>query len=378
MLNPANVATGSFVPFTGFNTGFGNPFFNARNAALNGFTPFGSTFGYPFSSGAGLGSSLYGNPLSTLGYAGMYASGYANPYGYSGGYGGGGYGGGGYGNGSNMAGTPFEVSQQEAYLLQEKVRAERVDNRRKLFDEYLYENEKAITPEDERKKFASLELERSRNDPPVTEIQSGKALNVLLADLTRLGKSADWVRLQGFPLPAEGALLQQINVTQTGSNIGLLRNHGKFTWPIVFDSPELQAQREALTMQAQEAVRQAEAGGSVDQQLLANMGRAVTGLRSHLRTRAITSSSSDYLDGSRFLTQFGDAIRALEQSDAANHFNGVFRLKGVKTAAELVERMNGLGLSFAPAIAGDESAYRALHYTLAACDRALVEGTEVR
>src|SRR5262249_7364919 len=146
-----------------------------------------------------------------------------------------------------------------------------------LFDEYLYEKDKAITPEDERKKFASLELERSRNNAPVTEIQSGKALNALLGDLSKHAKTADWSRSQGFPLPFEGGMLDHINVTQTGGNIGLLRNHGMLVWPLAFEGPELQTQREELAAKARDAVRQAESQGQVDAQLLANMRAAISG-----------------------------------------------------------------------------------------------------
>jgi hypothetical protein len=345
------------------------------SAAFGNFLPFGSALGSPFYGGTGLGGNLYGaNPPGALGYAGMYSSAYANPSSYSGGYGGGGY------SSAGPLTDPgrLEVGQQEAYLLQEQVRAERVANRRKLFDEYLYENDKAITPEDERKKFAALELERSRNNAPVTDVQSGKALNALLTDLSKHAKTTEWSRSHGFPLPFEGSLLEHINVTQTGASIGLLRNHGTFAWPIPLQGSELLPQREELAAMARKAVRQAESRGQVETQLLAKLHQAVDGLRLHLRSQASTSSSSTYIEGSRFLRQFEDAIRALEQREVANHFNGVFRMKGVKTIAELVEHMNRLGLRFAPAVAGDESAYQALHSALAACDRALVEGTEAQ
>jgi hypothetical protein len=368
-----------------------NPAFPLMSPSLNpggafgNMMPFGSAWGFPFYGGAGLGNNLYGaNPLGALGYAGMYSSAYANPYAYSSGYAGGGYSGGGYGGGGYSNADPLtdlgrlEVGQQEASLLQEQVRAERVANRRKLFDEYLYEKDNAVTPEDERKKFASLELERSRNNTPVTEIQSGKALNALLSDLSKHVKTADWTRLQGFPLPFEGGILEHINVTQTGANIGLLRNHGSFVWPIAFEFPELQEQREELAALAHKAVSQAASGSQVAKQFLADMRKAVAALRLQLRTRAIAASPPVYIDGIRFLNHFEDAIQALEQRDVAKHFNGVFPLKGVNTIAVLVEHMNTLGLRFAPAIEGDESAYRALHSALAACDRALVEGTELR
>ena len=83
----------------------------------------------------------------------------------------------------------FLVNTQQAYLTREQVRSERLASRRKVFDEYLYEREKTPTAEDERQRHQLEQLNRSRNNPPVTEIWSGKALNDLMADLRKLAPS---------------------------------------------------------------------------------------------------------------------------------------------------------------------------------------------
>ena len=56
------------------------------------------------------------------------------------------------------------------------MRADRIETRRKAFDQYLYEREKAPTPEEERQRSLKEELNRSRENPPVTEVYSAKAL----------------------------------------------------------------------------------------------------------------------------------------------------------------------------------------------------------
>ena len=57
----------------------------------------------------------------------------------------------------------------------EQVRQGRIDNRRRSFDEYLYERERRPSQEDERERARLENLRRSRNDPPITEIWSGLA-----------------------------------------------------------------------------------------------------------------------------------------------------------------------------------------------------------
>ena len=112
----------------------------------------------------------------------------------------------------------FMVSTQQAYLQREQVRQARLENRRRTFDEYLYERERRPTLEDERERARLENLRRSRNDPPVTEIWSGKALNDLLLAIQQ--QQAQGRR--GPRVPVDEDTLKNINVT-TGANSGSQR-----------------------------------------------------------------------------------------------------------------------------------------------------------
>src|SRR5262249_59456939 len=79
----------------------------------------------------------------------------------------------------------FIVKQQEATLIAEYGRQARLETRRRQFDQWLYERDHRPTLEDERETSQQRELRRSQNDPPLTEIWSGKSLNTLLVDLQK-------------------------------------------------------------------------------------------------------------------------------------------------------------------------------------------------
>ena len=83
-----------------------------------------------------------------------------------------------------------------------------------------------------------------------------------------------------------------------------------------------------------------------------------------LAKRANDIPAAQYIDAKRFLSDFSDALKALSRPDAANFFNRKFAARG-KTVPELVENMTRQGLTFAPAVPGDESAYIALQRALA-------------
>jgi hypothetical protein len=74
----------------------------------------------------------------------------------------------------------FLTSTQQAYLLREQVRAARLDNRRRVIQQYQYEKANTPTLEEQREFRRQQEFWRSWNDPPMTEIWSGRALNNLL------------------------------------------------------------------------------------------------------------------------------------------------------------------------------------------------------
>src|SRR4051812_19056263 len=88
----------------------------------------------------------------------------------------------------------YMVSAQQANLVKEHVERDKIANKRRAIDEWLYERKVLPTPEDERERDQREMLRYMQNDPPATEIYAGPALNVLLADLQQL-------RNQGVTLP---------------------------------------------------------------------------------------------------------------------------------------------------------------------------------
>ena len=342
--------------------GFGNVA-SLSSAYAAGVNPNAALYSNPYSA-ANPAASLYGGYSS----AGQYASPYGNPSGslYQ------------DPNGAYLSGgasvinaqSRFLVSEQLAYQMREQVRGERVANRRKIFEEYLYEREKTPSAEAERQKAQRDQLNRSRNNPPVTEIWSGKALNDLLSDLRQLAASGQWSNGRTLPLPLDEAGLNHINVAKKlGGSIALLKNDGRFDWPSALTIPDSQGLREQLTIRAQVAIRQAEFNGRVDKGLLQQMNGNVNILQKQLRQRASNLSPSEYIEANNFLHHFEEALHALGQPDVGNHFTGKYALKA-RTVTELVQQMTDKGLHFAPALPGDETAYSALYQALVTYDRA--------
>jgi hypothetical protein len=324
--------------------------------------PYASLYANPYAT-----ASLYGNPygasLATGGY-GADSSLYSNPYyGYGDTYGL-------YGAASVINSTGhFLVSQQDAYLKKEQVIAERVANRRRIFDENLYEREKAPTPEEERQRLLRMQLERSRNNPPVTEIWSGKALNDILADLRKLPSKPETATLRTFPMTLDEDTLKRVNVTSTrgGGNLGLLKNEGQLAWPLPLLSADFKEEREHISVMAKKAYQQADVTGQVDVGIIQQLMADVEKMNKQLRKTGADLTPAQYIEAKTFLNNLDAAITGLQNRDVQNHLKGLTAFKG-KSIAELVKFMADQGLQFAPAVPGDEAAYLALHNVLANYD----------
>jgi hypothetical protein len=375
--------------------------FNNRVAArvLSSYPPalFGSYLGGGYAGLAGYG----GYPGIGPGYAGYGATyGGYSPYGgaYAG-YGGsssyganpgyGGYGGnsGGSSNSYGSSGDPYSgdvragsstseaqgrlaVQLEQAKLTRERAKQARVATRRQLFDEILYERAHLPSVTDSQEQLAALRLRRSQGTPPVTEVYSGKALNDLLTNLKNLRRRA----VHGPRIPLDPDMLTHINVRGHGSgNLGLLKHGGRFAWPLglrdLQPADSARDVRNLLKTKAIEAVRQAESG-EVSAGLLKDLRHNVGKLR-RLLVRNITAlSTGRYIEAKRFLNHFDEAIQALGQTDAGHTFDRTYTARG-KTVEQLVDHMARHGLTFAPAVLGEEAAYRALHEALAAYSIAL-------
>jgi hypothetical protein len=355
---------------------YGNPFFQVRPGLTVGQAAYNiATVGQALQNAPGLGM----NP-----YAGGFGSLYSSPYGLGGYSAYGGYGG--YydpyasylygGASAIQAQGQLMVSQQQAYVMKEQVRAERIKNKRAAFDEYMYEMRNTPTLEELRQRSLQASVDRSRNSPPLTEVLSGKSLNDLLGDLQKIeGKGPPAAALRTFQLPLDEEAIKQINVTKGNGNIGLLKNDGKLAWPTALSGPEFKDERERLSNLAREVAQDASFNGRVDLGNVRQIERDADQMKKELRRTGADLTPSQYIEGNTLLNNLNDAVRALEQPDAVNYFNGKYSLakalgKG-NTVPELVKFMSDHGLSFAPATPGDEPAYVALQQALASYDRSV-------
>ena len=265
----------------------------------------------------------------------------------------------------------FMVSQQQAFLQREAVRAAKTDNRRRTFDEYMYEKEHTPSAEEERQRAQKELLARARNSPPSVEIWSGTALNTLLQDL-RKNVGNESITNPAFSMPLDEEMLKHINVTsgRGDGNVGLLKNGGKLSWPDALSGPQYKNDRDQIGSGIADALKQAEFNGKVDGGTVNQLRRDVDTLGRQLKSNIGDVGVNDYIEAKTFLSNLDSSIVILKQPDAGSYFSGKYDLKA-KNVNELVKNMTDKGLTFAGAVPGDESAYNALYQAMANYDNAL-------
>jgi hypothetical protein len=251
----------------------------------------------------------------------------------------------------------FMTSTQQAYLQREQVRQAKIDSRRKAFDENLYERAKAPTVEDERERARIENLRRSRNNPPVTEIWSGKALNDLLLAIQQQFNR----KIEGPNVPLEESVVKHINVTgsQTGGSLGLLRQDGRLEWPFSLRTSQFKSERDKVDQLAYMAYKQA-ASNAVNADTIQEMTSAVDSLTAQLKRNVDSIAANDYIKAKRFLNELNDTITILQGPNVAKYVNQTWSAKG-NTVGELTREMMRQGLKFARATTADQAAYLALH-----------------
>lgn len=251
----------------------------------------------------------------------------------------------------------FMTSTQQAYLQREQVRQAKTDSRRKAFDESLYERAKAPTLEDERERARIENLRRSRNNPPVTEIWSGKALNDLLLAIQQQFDR----KIEGPRVPLEESVVKHINVSgsRQGGSLGLLLPDGRLTWPFTLRAPQFKADCDKLDQLAYTAFKQA-GSNSVSFDTIQGMTNAVDSLTAKLRANVDTIAAGDYISAKRFLRELNQTITVLQDPNVSKYVNQTWAARG-STVGELTREMTRQGLHFAPATTSDQAAYVALH-----------------
>jgi hypothetical protein len=126
-------------------------------------------------------------------------------------------------------------------------------------------------------------------------------------------------------------------------------------------------ERETIELKARAAVQQA-VQGNLPKSVLTGLRSFSNTTRERLFKRINSIPGSDYLEAKRFLNNFDAAVLALEKGETVPYFRFQNWIDKGKTIQDIADYMIREGLSFAPAVPGDEQAYRSLHSALAAYD----------
>jgi len=356
------------VGFGALGSGFGIPGFGSRGFGGVGFNGLGfGTLNPSFAAGLGYGSLLnggvgfngglgFGGGFGGLGWGGAFTQWMMNPYE-------------GYLSGTasvTNANAQYQVTISQAKLLRQEAIRSAFQTRRAAIEQAEYERAHMPDPEKIRQNQLARELDRARNSPPLTEISSGKALNTLLRNA--ITQQSQGVR--GPTIPLNEDTLRSVNPTagDTRGNIGLLKDSGNLQWPQALQGEAFRESREDLNRRMKQAVQTVTAGNkSPDQSTLADIQADLKRLNETADASVNVISPDQYIEAKRYLNQVGNAVTALRDRNVSNYFNDNWRLRG-RTVAELVKFMADKGLWFAPAAPGDEPAYQALYYALAAFD----------
>jgi hypothetical protein len=268
----------------------------------------------------------------------------------------------------------FMIQRAQANLMREQVNQAKLDTRRKTIEEWQYE--RAVTPsaEDIRLKNQMLLYQRAQNDPPLTEILNGDALNTLLQHVQQAQSSG----VRGPTVLLNQEMLKKINVTDGNSNgaIAMLQANGKLRWPLCLRGAAFAEYRQRIDQLVPQLVQQANSGG-VDPDTLGQVQQTIESIRKRLKKSLDTLSSSQSMEARGYLNQLAAALQTLQDPSATNYLSGKWSARGA-TVAELTENMTREGLRFAGHGQADEAAYRALYNALLAYDKGLISLTTAR
>jgi hypothetical protein len=271
----------AFSPtFQAVNLSPGNRLLGA--SPLAALAPYGvasmtsTPYGTPYQGSPGpYGSSPYSTPYGAANPYDMSYYPYADPYG------------GGLRGGAAAidAQGRFEVTWQQSRLLGQEVERSKIDTRRKLYDEWLYERATRPTIEDERERGQAYELRRIRRDAPEADVALGYALNTLLKDLgSKPGSAA------GPNVALDPDLLKHVNVTaeENGGNVGVLKfvtGGAGLPWPLPLQATAYSRLTRRLDQLARDAVNMARNNGKVDGDTLKAMTDDVRALAEMIRNK---------------------------------------------------------------------------------------------
>jgi hypothetical protein len=263
---------------------------------------------------------------------------------------------------------------QDARLKFEDWQKARLETRRRIIDEWMYERANLPTWQDEQERLQRANLRRALSGPALTEVLSGDTLKTLYDDIRKRTASGQ----EGGPVTIDENALKQINwSTSSGGNVAALKPlrepNGSLRWPNPLISDAFKDDTRRIDKLAHEAVQLALQQGKVDPATIKELRNAVNDLNVKISGPNADLSASQWIEARRFLNQLSSAITALEQPDVGDQISGKVAVQA-RTVRDLVQELNKRGLTFAPAVSGDETAYVALYNALAAYAQSMQPG----
>jgi hypothetical protein len=253
--------------------------------------------------------------------------------------------------------------------MNQDVERSKLDTRRQKLEQWQWERNNLPTLEDDRRRNQYQQLRRSVNDPPPAEIWDGSALNRILTAI----QQAQAPDTPGPAIPLDPNLMSRISLTTgaTTRGVGLLKNGPRLRWPFALSDDAFDAYRknvDALMKTAYNQVTAGDADPKVLRELYANLDQMDAALKDRIELMTPTHN----VQGKRYVRELRDTVKALEQPEAHDFFAAGQR-GPARTVGDLVQTMTGKGQRFAPALAGAEPAYTALHSSLVAYYTALTQ-----
>jgi hypothetical protein len=272
---------------------------------------------------------------------------------------------GGYLNGAanvTTANAQYQQTIQQAKITRQQAVQESLRTRRATIEERQYEQSLQPDAEKVRQDLIARSIERSMNNPPLAEIWSGKALNAILTAV----KTARTRGVTSGPMiPLTPDVVQHINVTggTTFAGIGIFKEGGKLTWPFALKQPLYKDERAKIDMLVTVAVQQAPSG-EVSVEVLNQLKTAVDQLADTVDGAAVQDMTpTDVVLSTRFVRDLRQGMKVLQSNDVAKYFSPKGTAQG-RTVDELLGHMIDNGLTFAPAVSGDQQYYTVLHYNM--------------
>lgn len=260
------------------------------------------------------------------------------------------------------ANAQYQVTMQQARQANEQTLQMQLQTRRKVMEQMKWEYDNTPSLETMRERDREMNVRRMLNDPPLSEIASGDALNILLEQARRNALA----QVPGPLVPLDPNVLKHINVTDGTTRGGsqVAREVDALKWPLPLQAPRWKDYRDIINATMATAATEARSGG-IQFETDKKLNDAIKDLDKAVDDAITTLTPSEHIQSRRFVTQLKESRTTLGDASASKYLTGAWTAKG-NSVAELVQNMQASGLRFAAALPGDEVYYRITHSAMVA------------